>query len=63
MKSLYHIQYIESCSTKIKSFITLKARDKFLLDFLLKSQNEPDNWIDILFEGTLEWRMDDVKNN
>lgn len=53
---MYHVEYVESCSSKLKSFSTKEEATKFIANFLLKHQNtrcQDDNWISAVYEGRL----------
>jgi hypothetical protein len=51
----YYLYVVEDCSPSIREFSTDEERSEFLVDFLLKSQDNPDNFIDIIFEGTVSY--------
>lgn len=52
---MFHVKYTEVCSPKVKSFTSKEKAAAFVANFFLKHQfhNTDDNWIDMVFEGSI----------
>lgn len=52
---MYFIVYAENCTVKVKEFKKEKDMKDFLIKFLLESQDNPDNFVDVYGEGRVLW--------
>lgn len=52
-KKRYYLQYIEGCTQKVKEFKSKEELYKFAAEFGANSYDNPDNWIDLAFEGDI----------
>lgn len=50
---MYRVYYIENCTTKLKSFSDILKMYQFVTKFQMDSLNNPDNFIELIFEGEL----------
>lgn len=62
----YFLVYSEGCTPKIKEFRNEKDLHKFMAEFSLDMYDNPDNWIDYVFQGDIimkskEFRLESVK--
>ena len=51
----YFVRYVIDCEVKMIKFYLKDERDRFVKDFLLANQHDESMWIDLIFEGVVEW--------
>lgn len=59
----YFVIYTEMCGIKLKQFKTKQQRDLFILQFLLESQINEDNFIDFIGEGKVDFVGDGIQRS
>ena len=52
---MYYILYTENCQPKVRKFALEVCRESFIKDFLLENQDNEDNYIDLVFDGTIKF--------
>lgn len=65
MDSKWFVYYVEMCSPVLKAFPSKEEAMKFIANFKLKYQNklnEPDCWVDLIFEGNLVFSDKEVNS-
>lgn len=50
---MYRVYYIENCTAKLKSFSDILEMYQFVTKFQMDSLDNPDNFIEFIFEGKL----------
>lgn len=52
---MYHILYLKNCVPTIISFTQCSSMQAWAFHFLLEHQDDPDNRIEAMFEGRLNY--------
>lgn len=52
-KKKIFVHYVDGCSPKMKTFTDKNKMYKFVAEFQTKHEQNPDNWVDFVFEGEI----------
>ena len=59
---MHYIVYVERSENKIIHFSYEKTMKAWTLDFLMEYQDDPDSWIEYIFNGDLTYNRSSIIN-
>lgn len=57
----YYVFYVSDATPKLKAFESFMQRNNWVQDFLFSTQNDPDQWIDLVFDGEVSYNGIETK--
>lgn len=57
----YYVSYVVDTQKHVKAFEMHHEREAWIKEFLFANQHTLDNWIDLVFDGQLEYNIEDTE--